>query len=443
MSSKSLLLAVFFLGALALRAPAYPSTPNSVTAALWNFNSGDGSFAVANSAGVEGPWTYDPTVGIGGTGGWFANGSGAVGVPTSSVLTSPTLTITARGPVTLSFDHRYSFEYDGVRWDGGNVRVSVNGGPFVVVGNSQFTINGYTGVITGHGILTDQEGFNSDSPGYATPAFIRSIAELGDFQAGETIAIQFAAGWDELALGSRPSWVIDNVCVVEIPADTPPTITQQPQSQTAAIGRDVTFSVMGAGTAPLTYRWIFCPKPYWDQPTNILAATGATLTLSKVQPIDAGDYLAVVSNGFGSVTSRVATLTVCLPMINPSFEADRFSITPGYVLNNGPITGWSGSDANGINPGGGVSPFADNGTIPRGNQVAFLQGGDPISQSSTLSQRVSGFTVGAEYYVQYYENARNCCSGTVPFLEVKIGGATIVAAHPVPPVGGTNPYARV
>ena len=209
--------AALLLPAFSLHALANPSELNNV-AAHWNFNAGDEAFAAANSAGVEGPWTYDPTIGAGGTGGWFANGSGGVGSPTSTILTTPTVTIPESGAVTLNFDHRYSFEYDGTRYDGGNVRMSVNGAPFVLVENSRFTANGYPGVITGHNIISDQEGFSADSPGYTTSAFIRSVAQLGDFQAGDTIAIQFAAGWDELALASSPSWVIDNVSILVAPA---------------------------------------------------------------------------------------------------------------------------------------------------------------------------------------------------------------------------------
>ncbi|MEK7675337.1 MAG: LamG-like jellyroll fold domain-containing protein, partial [Verrucomicrobiota bacterium] len=140
-----------------------------------------------------------------------------------------------------------------------------------------------------------------------------------------------------------------------------------------------------------------------------------------------------------TVTVQCPTnLPSCLPMINPSFEANTFTVLPGYsyVSGNGPITGWTSPGSHGVNPVGGANPFADNGAIPDGNQVAFLQ------EDGALSQMVGGFTVGAEYCVQYDENSRDCC-GTMPSLEVKIGGATIVAAHPVSPVGGSNPYHHV
>src|SRR5690348_9328171 len=67
-------------------------------------------------------------------------------------------------------------------------------------------------------------------------------------------------------------------------------------------------------------------------------------------------------------------LTAAPTIPNPSFEADAFTVFPGYISGNSPITGWTAGDPAraGINPGGG-SPFADNGVVPNGSQVAFIQ----------------------------------------------------------------------
>jgi len=35
--------------------------------------------------------------------------------------------VTKSGTVTLRFVHKYSFEFDGTRWDGGQVRISIRG----------------------------------------------------------------------------------------------------------------------------------------------------------------------------------------------------------------------------------------------------------------------------------------------------------------------------
>lgn len=126
--------------------------------------------------------------------------------------------------------------------------------------------------------------------------------------------------------------------------------------------------------------------------------------------------------------------TMAQPVIsNPSFESDTFTVFPGYVSGNGPITGWGSLGNHGINPGGG-SPFADNGVIPDGTHVAFMQG------DGAMTQTISGFVVGQTYQIQFFENARN---GNTPSLEVTMDGATIVATHVVNSVGGANPYVQV
>ncbi|MEZ5325453.1 MAG: LamG-like jellyroll fold domain-containing protein [Verrucomicrobiales bacterium] len=75
-------------------------------------------FTVVDNGTVAGPWTNS-----GGT--WsVAGGEGVV----ASRLVSPVIEVTADGPLTLSFAHRYNFEDDGTtRWDGGGVFVSVVG----------------------------------------------------------------------------------------------------------------------------------------------------------------------------------------------------------------------------------------------------------------------------------------------------------------------------
>ena len=79
---------------------------------------------------------------------------------------------------------------------------------------------------------------------------------------------------------------------------------------------------------------------------------------------------------------------------NPSFELDTFTNSSGYISNNFPITGWTGSPTNavGLSPAGGVATYANNGVIPDGKQVAFLQSGPGIV--ATLSTVITGLTPG-------------------------------------------------
>jgi pectate lyase len=92
-----------------------------------------------------------------------------------------------------------------------------------------------------------------------------------------------------------------------IPGATPPSISRDPQDESVFVGQDASFSVLAAGTLPLSYQW--------DDNTNspIGNATNSTLTVTNAQVSDSGGYSVIVSNAYGSVTSAVAQLSVTIP----------------------------------------------------------------------------------------------------------------------------------
>jgi hypothetical protein len=198
-----------------------------------------------------------------------------------------------------------------------------------------------------------------------------------------------------------------------------PTISSQPQGMTVSPDLAVQLGVTASGVPLPEYQWRL-------NGANLAGATDAILAFPAVAASDAGNYSVVVSNQAGMVTSAVARVTVGLPLTNPSFEVDAFTVFPGYVTNNFPITGWASMNRHGINPAAG-SPFANNGSTPHGNQVAFLQ------DDGALTQTIGGLTVGAQYYVHYFENSRS--GYAVPTVQVQVGGITVVGTHPVPAVG--------
>ncbi len=84
--------------------------------------------------------------------------------------------------------------------------------------------------------------------------------------------------------------------------NSPPAITQQPQSQTVCVGADVTFTVVAEGSN-LSYQWRKDDVP-------ISGANSATLTLTAVTTLDTGNYDVIVANDFGWVASDAAALIV-------------------------------------------------------------------------------------------------------------------------------------
>ena len=107
----------------------------------------------------------------------------------------------------------------------------------------------------------------------------------------------------------------------------PPMITRQPLSRTNGIGTTASFSVEAAGNAPLTYQWRRQGTNLLDG-GNVSGVTTTNLRIANVQAADAADYSVVVTNAYGSVTSRVAQLTV----INPG-RFTRLAYSPELGFN--------------------------------------------------------------------------------------------------------------
>ena len=180
---------------------------------LEDFNTDNGEFSVIN--GIEGAnqpapteqWLYDST-----RGSWAANGG--EGVKNSS-LNSPFLIVSAAGGVSVIFSHRYNFEKDTVNWDGGIVRVSVNRGPYTTVPSTSITGDTYATDRTIGGNsppLNGQFAYNGLSPDFAAGTFVTSTANLGTFNVGDVISVQFLGAWDEGFVATpAPNWEINSV----------------------------------------------------------------------------------------------------------------------------------------------------------------------------------------------------------------------------------------
>jgi alpha-tubulin suppressor-like RCC1 family protein len=89
-----------------------------------------------------------------------------------------------------------------------------------------------------------------------------------------------------------------------------PMITQQPLSQAAIAGSNVTFSVGAVSFVPLSYQWYF-------NGSAIPTATASNCLIAGVTVGNAGNYTVTVSNLYGSVISAAAALTVLSP---PAFN---------------------------------------------------------------------------------------------------------------------------
>ena len=106
------------------------------------------------------------------------------------------------------------------------------------------------------------------------------------------------------------------------PVAVAPAITVPPQSQSIAVGGNVTFSVTATGTAPLAYQW-------QSNMVNLAGANAASLTLNNVQLSFAAQYRVVVTNVAGSATSSAAVLTVTNAASPPVLQPDSATLHHG------------------------------------------------------------------------------------------------------------------
>jgi Immunoglobulin I-set domain len=90
-----------------------------------------------------------------------------------------------------------------------------------------------------------------------------------------------------------------------------PMITVQPVPVTVPVSNNAIFAVIASGTAPLSYQWYLNDVTPLIASSNYVGTTSPVLTISNVEPADAGSvYSVTVNNAFGSVRSIDVPLTV-------------------------------------------------------------------------------------------------------------------------------------
>ncbi len=291
----------------------YASNPGTVLLSE-NFSTGNGGFTVETPLAYAGPWVYNL-----GTGSWREDGQGpgnGQGL-NESFLTSPAMVLTTAGGVTVSFNHRHSFERGF--WDGGQVLISVNGGAFTLVSAVAFTQNGYNG----SAIAAGSASFVEDSAGFGANTFITSSAYLGSFNNGDSIRVQFRAANDENTTGNQapPSWEIDSVLVKQ-GASAPAVFTVGANQGYAAHAR---YQWQRSDDAGATYNPVAgavdASYQLFPVPTDIGAKFRCEVSLI-------GDFQTIMS---GEATLVSVTAPVPTTVTSSSFSGGAFNMSFGTV----------------------------------------------------------------------------------------------------------------
>ena len=131
---------------------------------------------------------------------------------------------------------------------------------------------------------------------------------------------------------AAPSGVASDSATLTV--NTLPTFTTQPSAQSITAGAPVTFTAVVTGSPTPTLQWFKGSSPLSGQ-------TSASLTLSNVQPTDAGSYKLVATNAAApsGIDSDAATLTVnTLPAFTTQPSAQS-AIAGGSVTFTAAVTG--------------------------------------------------------------------------------------------------------
>ena len=97
-------------------------------------------------------------------------------------------------------------------------------------------------------------------------------------------------------------------------------ITTQPADQIVDVGATATFTVSATSAASLGYQWRL-------NGANLAGKTSASLVLANAQLTNAGNYSVVVTYAIGSVTSRVALLT-----LSTVHRIEGIAANPGHTI---------------------------------------------------------------------------------------------------------------
>jgi hypothetical protein len=213
--------------------------------------------------------------------------------------------------------------------------------------------------------------------------------------------------------------------VIPLPRYTLPgqvRVVTHPRSQTVAIGANVTLNAVGAGDAPLSFRWLF-------NGVTLLNATNSNLSLTNLTPAKAGSYSVVISNFSGAITSRPAIVrvkTTGFPVVfSDDFEtnsASNWSVfwgatngVPDYTLNWAYDYGGVNYTFNGVTNQIPAAPNSPDGstravklTVNNNDAVAAIAAVNLYPQNFSVS---GNFALKFDLWINYPGNAGGVGSG--------------------------------
>jgi hypothetical protein len=191
-----------------------------------------------------------------------------------------------------------------------------------------------------------------------------------------------------------------------------PNIIGQPASQSVSQGQPANFIVAATGIPAPVCQWYKNGLP-------IAGAAATNYAIASAVRTNAGNYTVVVSNGSGSVTSVVATLTYT-GNVNPVANPSTYSRPAGYPLvitiAGNLATNWTDADADPLALTGGISSTNGAAVSYDGSYVYYTNANDVADKIDyTIADGQGGTAAGVI----------NVLVGPAPVSTV--GGATLIS----------------
>ncbi len=322
-------LAGWVVGTYDVTNPATFDTPDwAVVGALPGGRSGQGAFV-----------KDDPTLGNCGS----DDESGVL------YLESPVITIP--GGVTtplLAFDHWVALETE---WDGGNVKIKVNGGAWTLVPAGAFTFNAYNATLNTGGAgntnpMANQPvftGFNEGTVGSGN--WGQSQVNLSGLAgAGDTIQLRFEMGLD--GCNGIQGWYVDDVQTYYCSFDSDFTLAATPATQTVCAPNearyDVTVGQIAGVNDPVTLSMSGHPAgTTLNYGPNPLTPPGSSaITITNTGAGTAGSYNIEIT-GVTATSTHTATVQLDLFSGAPGSTSLTLPANGATDISVGPMLQWN------------------------------------------------------------------------------------------------------